>query len=524
LGLAGLEHGINIVRRDARGRPQDQKMIEDVGAFRGQMRLVVADRGQSRLDGFFAEFLGAFLHALRQELGGIGLRRIAFLLSRHDGGEQAVQGMGLVHGGALAWPSRAGPALPAGKPGLNTRQSLVAQNAGMTRQASHPARLPALALAIAGGIALGYLVFLGQTLILHRWIWDAAGRPFATDFISFWSAGHLALQGNAAAAYDWPTMHRLQIAMMGHDPGGYFGWAYPPLFLCVALVLAAMPYVTSFLVWVGVSFALYAVAVARIAREPGAALLAGAMPAALACAMVGQNGFLSALLIAGVLLQLEKRPILAGLFLGLLTYKPHFGLLFPLALICGGYWRAFLSAAITSIIIVLFSWLVAPDSLAAFFAHMGGMSANFLSNGSEGFYKQQSLYGLLRVLGVADQPSFWAQGVLFLAMAGFVGVLWRGKSSSALKAASLVVAALLATPYLYFYDFPILSIAIAYLWRDQAFSRNEAALLLASQIVMAGFMVLNAPMGFFGALLVLAVVLGRVAAPAFKTALESRTA
>jgi hypothetical protein len=394
----------------------------------------------------------------------------------------------------------------------------------MTVQASHAARLSPLALAIAGGIALGYLAFLGQTLILHRWIWDTAGRPLATDFISFWSAGHLALQGNAAAAYDWPTMHRLQIAMMGLDPGGYFGWAYPPLFFCVALVLAAMPYVTAFLAWVGVSFALYAVAMARIARAPGAALLAGIMPAALACAMVGQNGFLSALLIAGVLLQLEARPILAGLFLGLLTYKPHFGLLFPLALVCGGYWRALFSATAASIAILLLSRLLAPGSLAAFLAHMGGMSANFLSSGVAGFYKQQSLYGLLRVLGMADRPSFWAQGVLFLAMAGFVGVLWRGKSSLALKAAGLVVATLLATPYLYFYDFPILSVAIAFLWRDQAFSRNETVLLLASQIVMAGFMVLNAPMGFFGALLVLAVVLGRVAAPAFRTAPESPTA
>ena len=394
----------------------------------------------------------------------------------------------------------------------------------MIQQAFPPTRIPRLALAIAGGIAFGYLAFLVQALMLHVWIVDAQGRPVAVDFISFWSAGHLALLGKASAAYDWPTMHRLQTSLMGHEPRGFFGWAYPPLFLCVAFGLAAMPYVVSFLAWVAATLALYAVAVARIARAPGAAIFACAMPAALACALVGQNGFLSAILIAGVLLELETRPILAGLFLGLLTYKPHIGLLFPLALICGRHWRAFLSAAATSSVILLFSRLVTPGSLAAFFAHMGGMSANFLSKGSAGFYKQQSLYGLLRMSGMADRPSFWAQGVLFLVLAGFVAILWRGKWSSDLKAAGLVVAGLLATPYLYFYDFPILAIAMAFLWRDHPFSRIEAAWLVFSQVVMAGFMVWNAPMGFFGALVVLGVVMGRVVAPDFKTAPEPRMA
>ena len=386
------------------------------------------------------------------------------------------------------------------------------QNATMTGNMAQGVRLPPLALAIASGIAIGYLAFLGQTLMTHHWIVDAEGHPQAVDFLSFWSAGHLALLGHASAAYDWPTMHRLQIAMMGHDPGGYFGWAYPPLFLCVAMALAAMPYAVSFLIWVVASFALYAAAVAHAAQDRGAALLASAAPAALACAMVGQSGFLAAILIAGALAEIVERPLVAGLLVGLLTYKPHFGILFPIALVCGGHWRVFFAAAVTALVIFLFSWILAPASLSIFFTQLSGMTANFLSHGSAGFYKQQSLYGLLRMLGANDRSAFTAQGLLLFALAIFVGWLWRQGSSPALKAAGLTVAALLATPYLYFYDFPILSVAIAFLWRDRAFSRNETALILASQFVMALFTVLNAPMGFFGALFVMAVVLKRVAA------------
>src|SRR5215469_3264124 len=85
--------------------------------------------------------------------------------------------------------------------GLSTRQSLPMQNAAMTGNKAHGARLSPLALAIAGGIAIGYFAFLGQMLVTHHWIADAEGRPVAVDFLSFWCAGHLALLGHASAAY-----------------------------------------------------------------------------------------------------------------------------------------------------------------------------------------------------------------------------------------------------------------------------------------------------------------------------------
>ncbi len=377
---------------------------------------------------------------------------------------------------------------------------------------------------MAGGVAFAYLVYFAGQLAGHGWITDPFGHPIAQDFLSFWSAGHLALTGPASAAYDWPAMHMLQHQLMGRNPGGYLGWAYPPLFFLAAIPLALMPYAASFLTWVIVTLVLYCVAIARVAQDRGAMLLAVAAPATFACVMVGQNGFLSAALFAGALLQLETRPLLAGLLLSLLTYKPHFGLLIPVALVFGGYWRVFLAAAVATCAILILSWLVTPDSLAAFAAHLGPMSDNFLSGGVVAFYRQQSLYGLLRTLGVGDHAAFAGQGILFLAMAAFVAWLWRSARPLALKCAGLCVAALLATPYLYFYDFPILSVAIAFLWRAQSFTRGETALLLVSQLAMAAFTVVHAPMGLAGAAIVLLVVLGRLASREFRTAPQPRMA
>ncbi len=374
------------------------------------------------------------------------------------------------------------------------------------------------ALTIAGGISAAYLAHLAIMALAHRWITDAHGAPFATDFISFWSAGHLALAGEAAQAYDWPTLHALQRDLMHGASAGFFGWAYPPLFLLVAMVLAVMPYGAAFLCWVGVSLALYLTGIVQIARTRGAALLAFAAPATLACAMVGQNGFFTAALMAGILLQLETRPLLAGLFLGFLSYKPHFGLLFPIALIFGGYWRAFASAAATTLTILLFSWLFAPDSLAAFAAHLGGMSNDFLSQGHAGFNKLQSLYGLLRMSGVADRTAFAAQGLLSIGMAAFVAWLWRGPAEFSLKCAGLCAATLPATPYLFLYDFPILAVAIAFLWRARTFDRVEIVLLAASQIAIALFVVAPSPVGLAGSFLVFVVIIRRLGMPTVRTA------
>jgi len=157
----------------------------------------------------------------------------------------------------------------------------MVHNAAMTRGLDISARLPPLAIVAASGIAFAYLVQLGISLAGHGWIADASGHPLAQDFLSFWSAGQMALSGHPATAYDWPAMHALQQQLMGHEPRGYLGWAYPPLFFCIAIPLALMPYTASFLIWVFATLALYAAAIARVAREQGAALLACASPAAL---------------------------------------------------------------------------------------------------------------------------------------------------------------------------------------------------------------------------------------------------
>src|SRR5262249_37660879 len=127
---------------------------------------------------------------------------------------------------------------------------------------------------------------------------------------------------------------------------------YPPFFLPVAAPLALLPYAPASLAWSLVTFPAYLEAMRRIVGDRFGLLLACAFPALVANFVVGQNGFLTAALLGGTLVALPQRPGLAGCLLGLMTYKPQFGILFPLVLIADGQWRAFFSAAAMTVVLV----------------------------------------------------------------------------------------------------------------------------------------------------------------------------
>ncbi|WP_164076627.1 glycosyltransferase 87 family protein, partial [Stenotrophomonas maltophilia] len=77
---------------------------------------------------------------------------------------------------------------------------------------------------------------------------------------------------------------------------------------------------------------------------PGVTMVAIGFPAVLVTLGHGHNSFLSAGLIGFGLVLLARRPALAGVLIGLLAFKPQFGLVLPVVLVLGGHWRAALSA------------------------------------------------------------------------------------------------------------------------------------------------------------------------------------
>jgi hypothetical protein len=257
----------------------------------------------------------------------------------------------------------------------------------------------------------------------------------------------------------------------------------------------------------------YVAAVRTIIGERLGIVLALGFPGVLWNISVGQNGFLTAALIGGTLVCLERRPLVAGICLGLLTYKPQFGVLFPFVLMVDGRWRVLITASATAAVLVVASVIAFGfESWQAFFHWMPVTSEAVFAQGRANLMKMQSLLGMVRWLGGGMTAAWLAQGLLIAAALAGNMWLWRRPARYEIKAAALSAGALLATPYLYIYDFPVLAIPLAFLMRmglREGFLPWElAGIALACALILA-FPVLAMPSGFVAAVVVAALIVRR---------------
>lgn len=377
--------------------------------------------------------------------------------------------------------------------------------------------MPAARLIALVGVTLTltYAVVLGGALIGGHWLIDAQGRAIANDFVNVWAAGQLALDGNAAAAYDWSIHQEMEVRAVGHAFDNYYGWHYPPMFLFAAAMLASMPYAVASVVWLLATLSGYLAAMRAIVGLRAGMLLALGFPATLWNFTAGQNGFLTAALIGGALATMERHPTWAGVFLGFLTYKPQFGLLFPFVLIADRRWRVIVVAALVAALMATLSWLAFGwQPWAAFFDGMAMTSQVVLGEGRADLHRLQSLFGLVRAHGGTEALAWSAQASAAGMLAIGLCVLWRGRAPFELKAAALSLAVLLATPYLYIYDLVVLAIPVAFLIRialTRGFFLTEAFGLSAAGALLLIYPYVTTHVGLAATLIVGLLIAQRVA-------------
>jgi arabinofuranan 3-O-arabinosyltransferase len=365
-------------------------------------------------------------------------------------------------------------------------------------------------------LVVAHAVFLITAYVEGLLAPDGAGAP--SDFVNVWAAGRLVLSGHPAAAYDWPTHKLIEESVIAHRFDGYLAWPYPPTFLFAASALALLPYTIAYFAWISGTFLAYLAAVRAIIGDRIGYMLAAAFPGVLSNAMVGQNGFLTAGLIGGTLTLLELQPIAAGALLGLLTFKPHLGVLFPIALMADGRWRALASASLVAALLAAASWLMfGGASWDAFFASLGDAPQTFMSDHWANWSKFQTAFGLTRVLGGSKALAWTMQITIAVLAAAATFALWRSRTIYEIKAAALVTATLLATPYLYIYDLVVLAVPLAFLFRlgrARGFLAGEAAGIGATCLLILIFPVVKTPpLGFVAVVVVAAMIARRALAP-----------
>jgi hypothetical protein len=335
-------------------------------------------------------------------------------------------------------------------------------------------------------LALGATIVIGWVALSEGLI-DRNGKPIGTDFSNVYAAGRLTWQGRPQDAYDPVLQHQAEKAVFDGRDVPFYGWHYPPFFFAVAFAVAALPYAWGLLLWLLASMAAYLEAIRVILPRHEALLVAAAFPAVLVNIGHGQNGFLTAALLGGALQLIERRPALAGVLIGLLAYKPQFGVLIPVALLAGRHWSTIGAAAATVLALVAISIIALGGEVwHAFATSLNFTQSVVLEQGGTGWEKIQSAFAAARNWGADVRTAYAIQMALAIGLAATLAWLWHGTPAFELKAAGLVAASLLATPYVLDYDLVALAVAIAFLVRHGlvcGFRDYELSLLAAAWIV-----------------------------------------
>lgn len=314
-------------------------------------------------------------------------------------------------------------------------------------------------------LAVSIIALTGFFVTAHGTL-DWKGRPIGTDFSEVYAAGRMVWAGHAAQVWDWPTHFAAQRSLHNSPAVDVYGWHYPPPFLLVAALIALLPYIPALVAWQVATLAPLAYAAQRFTGLRDGWLFVIGAPVTLVCLTHGQNGFLTALLLGGGLILLDRRPFLAGLLIGCLVYKPQFALVLPIALLAGGHWRAIGGAAISSLSLVALTYVLWGWPVwQAFIDSLPLTRSVVIEQGNTGWEKIMSVFSAIRSWGGSIPLAYAVQGMATCYAIGCAAWL-SARSRPMLRNMGVTSAVLIATPYVLDYDFTVLLLAVGFLWKD----------------------------------------------------------
>lgn len=318
---------------------------------------------------------------------------------------------------------------------------------------------------VAKAMAAALLISFVATLASMRDGMLSPGRGFGGDFLGFYAAGTLAREGRAPQAYNAAAIVEVERRILPQTSYELL-WAYPPVFQMIVLPLAGLPFDWAYIVWVAVLLALHIV-LWRVAFGDSAAFwIALGSSSVYLNVLHGQNGLLTSTLLGAGLFLLARRPLLAGLAIGALCYKPQLGVSIGLLLLVGGQWRAVGGAALSVVALCVASAAVLGlDVWRAFIEH-GGSARLVLESAGAPLDKLASVYAMVRKLGAPVSVSYALHGIVALAGLALAIRAWRQGGDELPRLAMAAATVPLVSPYLFDYDLALTVLPIGALLID----------------------------------------------------------
>jgi hypothetical protein len=319
-----------------------------------------------------------------------------------------------------------------------------------------------------------------------------AGSRIGLDFLPFYAAGTFIREGRPAAMYDIGALRAREREIAtpsGLALGDGFGpfWN-PPFFALPFAAMAGLPFHTALSVWLGLNVAALAIAIGLLCRTlarsdlPDCAnwrtwalvplLVATSVPCLLAFTH-GQNTYCSLMLLTcAVLAWRGRRAMLAGLFIGLLAYKPQLAALVGVVALVDLGWRVFAGAAITGGTLALGAVLAMPGIVGTYRASLPRLLEFMQVEHVYLWERHVTLKAFWRLLLQGHAPGEVAISVTLLAslcaaalLVGLLAAAFRchfAKDDTSLGRDRLIAATIATMPLVmpFYFDYDLLLLAI----------------------------------------------------------------
>jgi alpha-1,2-mannosyltransferase len=291
-----------------------------------------------------------------------------------------------------------------------------------------------------------------------------------TDFVLWYTLGDFGRNGDVADLYRGPAfLEERQFALVPESKGDYYVCLYPPQMTALFAPLAGLPYLPALLIWSAIGVVAYAACVFAVGRTcPGlrpfagrVALCAAAYPGFFNQICYGQCAIVSLGCVTVAYLALDRgRPVLAGMAIGMLAFKPTLAATAIAIFLLAGEWRLLAGVALGAGLQYGAATLAyGPDVMTAWVRAMVELG-EALQPRMPKLYNMHCLRAFWSMLIPAPMIARGlyvasALGVIFLAWRA-----WRRNTDIGLKFAAVLLATVLASPHLYVYDLLILAPAL----------------------------------------------------------------
>ena len=313
-------------------------------------------------------------------------------------------------------------------------------------------------------VAICLLIILAMTI----WVIHIFPPTFDTDFISFYAASLEVARGIPLAAYDSTAHHLTQTNATGCCTARWYAFFYPPVMLLFVWPLAFFSFKAAFFVWGGAQLALFMISLRQLVGRGLSLIPYLAFPAVFISLSMGQNALLTGAIFAGGTAAFKLgRPLLGGLIFGCLIYKPHFGILLPIAFISGREWKGLIGAALSTCALIIASALAfGVDAWFIYLYQTSSEAVQSFTNQDVAYYYLVSPYAGARLLGIENSIARLIQLGFTIAAMLLVAIVWRRSKNIAVRSAILIAGTLLAAPVILFYDLLLIAVVIAWIVVD----------------------------------------------------------